>query len=107
MHAYKYVVICLCVQNQHRYGNTRVAYAEYVDVQVYGTTVRLAKEKRAYVRHTTHSSAASEVQRMSQLCCYTNVKHRCAYVLYLGQQSADRSQQPPPQRTRPSDTGRT
>ena len=73
MHAYKYVVICLCVQNQHRYGNTRVAYAEYVDVQVYGTTVRLAKEKRAYVRHSTNSSASEDVTVMLLYECEASV----------------------------------
>ena len=37
------------IQNEHRGGNKRVAYAQYVDVLVYNTTVRLSKQKKVYV----------------------------------------------------------
>ncbi|KAI0235586.1 Zonadhesin [Lamellibrachia satsuma] len=36
-------------KSEHRYGNTHVSYTRYVDVEVFGHTVRLNKGKKVYV----------------------------------------------------------
>ena len=40
-------------KSERRHGNTHVAYTRYVDVEVFGHTVRLDKSKRVYV--SSHS----------------------------------------------------